>query len=94
MSRKIRFLGNISNDEKMRYMLQSNLFALPTFYEGFGISLVEASTRVDVITTDLPVLSEVLRGVQIQFVPMNNSKRLAEAIETNFKRILNQMIED
>ena len=87
MSRKIRFLGNISNDEKMRYMLQSKIFALPTFYEGFGISLVEASALgLDVITTDLPVLREVLRGGQIQFVPMNNSKRLAEAIETSLSR--------
>ena len=87
LSRKIKFLGNISNDEKMRCMLQSKIFALPTFYEGFGISLVEASALgLDVITTDLPVLREVLRGGHIQFVPMNNAKRLAEAIETSLSR--------
>mgnify|MGYP002826880970 FL=1 len=68
-------------------MLQSKIFALPTFYEGFGISLVEASALgLDVITTDLPVLREVLRGGHIQFVPMNNAKRLAEAIETSLSR--------
>tara|TARA_B100000427_G_C15322469_1_gene513195 strand:+ start:28 stop:645 length:618 start_codon:yes stop_codon:yes gene_type:complete len=82
LSKKIKFLGNISNDEKMRCMLQSKIFALPTFYEGFGISLVEASALgLDVITTDLPVLREVLRGGHVQFVPINDAEKLAEAIE-------------
>ena len=84
LSRKIKFLGNISNDEKMKCMLQSKIFALPTFYEGFGISLVEASALgLDVITTDLPVLREVLRGGHIQYIPINDAKKLAKAIENS-----------
>ena len=78
----ISFLGNISDAKKIEYMCKSKIFVLPTFYEGFGISLVEASAiGLNVITTDLPVLREVLKGGNIQFIPINGSKELSEAIQ-------------
>ena len=80
---KITFLGNISNTIKMKYMVSSKLFVLPTFYEGFGISLVEASALgLNVITSDLPVLREVLKGCQVCFIPINDIEKLSNAIES------------
>ena len=56
---------------------------MPSFYEGFGISLVEASALgLNVITSDLPVLREVLKGGQVCFVPANDVEKLSNAIES------------
>ena len=66
----------------MKYMLNSKIFVLPTSYEGFGISLVEAcALGMNVITSDLPVLKEALQGGKVTFFPKDDSKKLAEAIE-------------
>ena len=82
LSKNITFLGNIADDVKMKYMLNSKIFVLPTSYEGFGISLVEAcALGMNVITSDLPVLKEALRGGKVTFFPKDDSKKLAKAIE-------------
>tara|TARA_B100001769_G_scaffold250868_1_gene224124 strand:- start:413 stop:1399 length:987 start_codon:yes stop_codon:yes gene_type:complete len=82
LSNNIRFLGNISENSKMKIMLDSKIFVLPTFYEGFGISLVEATALgLKIVTSDLPVLREVLKGSQSQFIPINDAKKLSAAIE-------------
>jgi len=82
LSENITFLGNISDDDKMKYMLNSKIFVLPTSYEGFGISLVEAcALGMNVITSDLPVLKEALQGGKVTFFPKDDSKKLAKAIE-------------
>ncbi len=88
LSDNIKFLGNIPEANKMRIMLDSKIFVLPTFYEGFGISLVEATALgLNIITSDLPVLREVLKGGQTQFIPINDNKKLSAAIE---KTLLNR----
>ena len=79
---KVTFLGNISNNNKMKYMINSKIFVLPTFYEGFGISLVEASALgLNIITSDLPVLREVLKGGNVCFIPVNDVEKLSNAVE-------------
>ena len=81
LSDNITFLGNIPNDAKMKCLQESKLFVLPTFYEGFGMSLVEASALgIHVITSDLPVLREVLKGGQVDFIPINDVKEFSKAI--------------
>ena len=81
LSDNITFLGNIPNDAKMKHLKESKLFVLPTFYEGFGMSLVEASALgIHVITSDLPVLREVLKGGQVDFIPINDVKEFSKAI--------------
>jgi len=82
LSKSINFLGNISEDNKVQIMLDSKIFVLPTFYEGFGISLVEAKALgLNIITSDLPVLREVLKAGHTQFIPINDIKKLSAAIE-------------
>jgi glycosyltransferase involved in cell wall biosynthesis len=84
LSENITFLGNITDNAKMKYVLDSKIFVLPTSYEGFGISLVEAcASGMNVITSDLPVLKEVLRGGKVTFFPTNDANKLSEAIEYN-----------
>jgi len=40
---KISLLGNISNENMFKYINNSKLFVLPTYYEGFGMALLESS---------------------------------------------------
>ena len=98
LSNNIRFLGNISEVNKMKIMLNSKIFVLPTFYEGFGISLVEATALgLNIITSDLPVLREVLKGGGTQFIPINNTKKLSAAIENTIlhtSRLTNNKIKN
>ena len=49
------------------------------------MALLESSiSGVKVITTDLPVLREVLKSRDVDFVEENNIQALAETIEYNF----------
>jgi glycosyltransferase involved in cell wall biosynthesis len=51
-----------SEEEKAALFLGSDLYVLPTRYEGFGIPLLEAwSAGCAVVTTRLPVLDEIVR---------------------------------
>jgi glycosyltransferase involved in cell wall biosynthesis len=54
-----------SEEEKAALFLGSDLYVLPTRYEGFGIPLLEAwSAGCPVVTTRLPVLDEIVRDGQ------------------------------
>ena len=82
---KITFLGSVETKTMLDYLQKSKLFILATHYEGFGMALLESSiSGVKVITTDLPVLREVLKSRDVDFVEENNVKLLAETIEHNF----------
>ena len=84
---KITFLGSVETKTMLDYLQKSKLFILATHYEGFGMALLESSiSGVKVITTDLPVLREVLKSRDVDFVEENNIKSLAETIEHNFNR--------
>ena len=83
---KISFLGNISNENMFEYINNSKLFVLPTYYEGFGMALLESSIAgLKVITTDLPVLREVLRNREVDFIEVNNINSLTIAIKNNLE---------
>ena len=82
---KITFLGSVETKTMLDYLKKSKLFILATHYEGFGMALLESSiSGVKVITTDLPVLREVLKSRDVDFVEENNIQALAETIEYNF----------
>ena len=83
---KISLLGNISNENMFKYINNSKLFVLPTYYEGFGMALLESSIAgLKVITTDLPVLREVLRNREVDFIEVNNINSLTIAIKNNLE---------
>lgn len=53
-------LGFVSDAEKWQLMAQADVFLFPTFYEGFGIPVLEAQgTGVPVVCSNLSSLEEV-----------------------------------
>ena len=85
---KISLLGNISNENMFKYINNSKLFVLPTYYEGFGMALLESSIAgLKVITTDLPVLREVLRNREVDFKEVININSITIAIKNNLENL-------
>ncbi|WP_420265982.1 glycosyltransferase [Candidatus Magnetominusculus dajiuhuensis] len=79
----IHFLGN--RDDVHEILRISDIFVLPTLYEGMSNAVMEAmASKVAVITTDIPVNAE-LAGDTAILVPIKNSGKLAGAIEVLLK---------
>jgi glycosyltransferase involved in cell wall biosynthesis len=58
---RVKLLGAIDRDDLESLLLRTRVFALPTFYEGFGLSLLEAMASGHAcVCYDLPVVREVL----------------------------------
>jgi glycosyltransferase involved in cell wall biosynthesis len=80
---KVRYLGYVNKDEKHRLYVESSVYALPSLYEGFGLTLLEAALHgiPSVITGE---------GGQLYAAPPNkaslwakpNPRHYAEAITT------------
>lgn len=75
---RVRFLGVVGDIERL--LKSSDVFVLPSFFEGFGLSAIEACAGgLPVIHSDVPGLSAVLDGVGWPIDPAD-PKRLAERI--------------
>jgi glycosyltransferase involved in cell wall biosynthesis len=68
----IIYLGYISNEEKKYLYLHAEFFVYPSFYEGFGIPVLEAMTYgCPVITSNVSSLPEVVGKAGLQVDPKN-----------------------
>lgn len=78
----IHFLGAISPEEVRDYVSISDLFVLPSRYEAFGISALEAMVaETPVIATNTGGLKELIRnGTTGLLVEPENHKELADKI--------------
>lgn len=78
----IFFLGHQSNVPAL--LQASDIFVLPTFYEGMSNAILEALlSGCPVITTDIPVNRDVIKdGHSGLLVPVRNISLLATALET------------
>lgn len=78
----LHFLGQVSEEEKVALLRACDVYVLPTRYEGFGLPLLEAmACRAPVITTDIPVVREIVQdGVNGLLIGLNDAPALAEAI--------------
>ena len=80
--KRIKFLGFINNDDLIMYYRNATLFAFPSFYEGFGIPIVEAmASNVAVVVSNTSSLPEVGGDAALYFNP--NSPR--DIAKTMFK---------
>lgn len=72
--------GRVSNVEK--YMSAMDVFVLPSYREGFGMSVIEASAmEVPVVVTEYPGPSSAMKnGVTGYAVPIKNSEALKKSI--------------
>jgi len=77
---KIKFLQNVSNEEKFQLMKDASVFLYPTLYEGFGFPPLEAmSCGCPVIVSNNSSLPEVC-GDAAYFVDPKNEKEIANGI--------------
>lgn len=57
----IRFLGNV--DDIPKFLSQIDIFVLPSYYEGFGISLIEAmSMGIPCVASDIDGPKEIMKS--------------------------------
>jgi glycosyltransferase involved in cell wall biosynthesis len=86
---KVKFLAPKSNDEVMAHCLESDVFVLPTKFEGTPVSLLETmSTGLVPVITHLPGGIDEIVTDEIGFkIAMDNNKGFADAIaHLNFNR--------
>ncbi len=63
------------------YMAKSSAFVLPSFYEAFGLVLVEAlALGLPVVASDTPGAREILGGGRGRLVPVGDAEALARAL--------------
>ncbi len=87
--------GYVSEKEKSELYKNADLFILPSFYEGFGLPVLEAmSYGVPVICSNTSSLPEVAGDAALPVNP-NNSKEIAAAMNKVFSddSFKNKMIE-
>ena len=85
LPKQVRFLGFINDDDLPLLYAAARCFIFPSFYEGFGLPVLEAmACGVPVIASYAASLPEVLGDAGIQFDPMDVDE-LAAAIS----RLLN-----
>ncbi|MCM8831633.1 MAG: glycosyltransferase family 4 protein [Candidatus Omnitrophica bacterium] len=82
LSDKIEFLGFLLGKEKEKFLLDTDIFVLPTYYDAFGIVLIEAmAAGCPVISTRVGAIPEiVIEGETGILVKKHNPKALADAI--------------
>jgi glycosyltransferase involved in cell wall biosynthesis len=80
---RVRFLGNVLGEDKCRLWLASDVFALPSHFEGLPYSLLEAMAAGCVpVTTRLAAIPDVVTHSEHGlFVPMRDPAALARALE-------------
>ncbi len=81
----VKYLGHVSDDELMGYFQRARVYVQVSAHEGFGISLAEAMLCECVpVVTRGGAIPEVV-GDSGYYVPYNNPKATAEAIEKALK---------
>jgi glycosyltransferase involved in cell wall biosynthesis len=80
---KITYLGVMNNVDIIKWYQKATLFVLPSFYEGFPITIIEAlSCETPVVATPVGGIPEVVEDHKTgTLIPLNNPIALAEAIE-------------
>lgn len=79
---KIIFSGYIDEDDKPALFKSAEIFCFPSFYEGFGIPILEAmSMEIPVIASEIPAHLEIAGNSVLYFKPHDPSS-LAEKIST------------
>ncbi|MBL8029977.1 MAG: glycosyltransferase family 4 protein [Candidatus Doudnabacteria bacterium] len=69
------YLNHVSEEEKYAILNQASLLVLPSFYEGFGMQLLESfAAGVPVVTSKVSSMPEVAGEAAVYFDPHNRSE--------------------
>ncbi len=69
------YLGHVSDNDRWPILRYASLYVLPSFYEGFGIPILEAfSMHVPVATANVSSMPEVAGDAAVYFDPKNISE--------------------
>lgn len=96
LSRIIRHFKNIDDQELFQYYALSDIFVLPTLYEGLPLVLLEAEAcGLPIITTQTGENEQVVKdGLNGFLVPPKDPIAIAEAVEKFYARkLMNKMAE-
>lgn len=89
------FTGYVIGDEIVSLFAQAEFFVLPSFYEGFGTTVLEAfATGTPAIVSDVASIPEIA-GDAAEFVDPKNTQSIADAMlklakDENLKQILRE----
>ena len=84
LSRHMRYVGGVTNDEVLKLVASSDVFILPSSFEGLPLSLLEAMAHgcVPVVTSIRSGVPEVVRDGENGFlVPIGGIRNFADRIE-------------
>jgi glycosyltransferase involved in cell wall biosynthesis len=77
---RLQVLGAVGRDELETLLTSTQIFILPTFYEGFGLSLLEAMASGHACACyDIPVVREVIGDTGI-LTPLGDPAALVDAL--------------
>jgi glycosyltransferase involved in cell wall biosynthesis len=77
---RLEVLGPVGREELETLLTTTQIFVLPTFYEGFGLSLLEAmASGHTCLCYDIPVVREVLGDTGV-LTPMGDPAAFVEAL--------------
>ncbi|MFO0753167.1 MAG: glycosyltransferase family 4 protein, partial [Thermodesulfovibrionales bacterium] len=77
----VRRLGRLPTRELASWMARASIYALPAYYEPFGLSVLEAGlSGCALVLGDIPSLREIWYGAAL-FVPPQDDGALRRAIE-------------
>jgi glycosyltransferase involved in cell wall biosynthesis len=83
---RVRLLGNLGRDALESLLRTTRVFVLPTLYEGFGLSLLEAMASGHAcVCYDLPVIREIL-GDDGLLVPAGDAAALVDTVAGILRR--------
>ena len=75
---RVRFLGRVSDEEKLRLYQHAELFVFPSLYEGFGLDPLEAlACGCPVVCSNASSLPEIVGEATLRFDPRDEAGLLA-----------------
>lgn len=85
-SERVLFTGNISDDELYRWYMGAKMLIQPSFYEGFGLPIVEAMTfGLPIACSAIPVFKE-LGGDRLSYFDPHSPKSICECMEKTLEK--------
>lgn len=77
---KVRYLGYVAHQDKIGLLANATVFIFPSYYEGFGLPILEAMEMgTPVITSNTSSIPEVAEGAALLINP-NQEKEIIKAL--------------